>query len=206
MSYYHDDPGGDDDLDRRLQDIFVWTVIGTAGVLAVVFLLSLFFGPAEAYPAQLVKQSGATTVIGGCDENLWSHTYHAQRLQISERCASVTGVIVDATDGKRKQGCRSEADGDLHCWLTLDVWPVDQSKYLNQGNLLKQDGNLVFEPMCQHKVTQVDAMAACKNWHQDLKLPPVGTHVRITGAAVLDTQHGHREIHPVSSIEIIKEN
>jgi hypothetical protein len=187
--------------------ILFWTVVILCGIVGVITLIQTIKNAQqepEQVQAQLVKQVGRTTVVGGCDETLWQHTYNSQRLQVIERCASVTGVTVDASHGKNKDGCRHEADGDLHCWLTLDVWPTDQSQFLSQGNQLHQDGNLVFEPECQHKVAQADAQAACKNWTQKLKLPPLGTRVRITGAAVLDTQHGHKEIHPVSSIEVLQ--
>ena len=165
-------------------------------------MLCLFIAACGAlflFGAQEQKQR--VTVIGGCDESLWAHTYHAQRLQISERCASVTGVIVDASHGKNKDGCRHEADGDGHCFLKLDA---GQERYINAMNKKNEGGNLVFEPECRYRVTQADALAACKNWKQKLALPPVGSHVRITGAAVLDTQHGHKEIHPVSSIEVLR--
>lgn len=133
------------------------------------------------------------------DDSVWAHIYHPQRLQVIEANATVTGTIVDATHGKRKQGCRSEADGDLHCWLKLDA---GQDKYINAENVKNQGGNLVFEPICQHRVTQANAKAACKNYKQPITIPPVGSHVRMTGDSVLDTQHGHMEIHPAKSIEV----
>lgn len=136
----------------------------------------------------------------GCDNAIWAHIYHAYRLQVDNPCTVATGVIVDATHGKNKDGCRHEADGDGHCWLKLDP---DQEQFLNQGNLDKQEGNLVFEPVCRYRVTQEDAKAACKNYKQPLVIPPVGTHVRMVGAAVTDLQHGHKEFHPVWSITIL---
>jgi hypothetical protein len=48
-------------------------------------------------------------------------------------CIEVTGTIVDATNGKRKDGVRKEGDGDTHGWLKRDSqfenllnasWPV----------------------------------------------------------------------------------
>lgn len=135
-----------------------------------------------------------------CDGALWTHVYHSDRLQVHQMCASVTGTFVDATHGKHKQGCRPEADGDLHCFLKLDA---GQEQYLNQKNIENEEGALVWEPMCQHTVTQADAKAVCKNWKQKLVIPPVGSHVRITGAFVTDLQHGHNEIHPVTSIEVL---
>jgi hypothetical protein len=133
-------------------------------------------------------------------QELWQHIYHPARLHVLAASAVATGVTVDATKGKHKNGCRSEADGDLHCWIALDP---GQEGLLNQKNYELEDGNLVFEPICQHKVTQVDAVAACKDFHQNFTLPPVGSHVRIKGAHILDTQHGWEEFHPVWSLEVI---
>lgn len=163
---------------------------------AFVAMLAIFaFAPHDTEQKQ-----GKSMIVGGCDETLWNHTYHSQRLQVIERCASVTGVIVDASHGKNKDGCRHEADGDGHCFVKLDV---GQERYINEMNIKNESGALVFEPECRYRVTQTDAKQACKNWKQKLQLAPIGAHVRITGAAVLDTQHGHREIHPVSSIEVL---
>jgi hypothetical protein len=134
-----------------------------------------------------------------CDATLEKHIYHPKRL-VNHSCVALTGTIVDATAGKHKDGCRHEADGDAHCWLKLDP---GQEQYVNDVNKLKQQGNLVFEPICRYPVTQADAKQACKNYKQKLVLPPLGSHVRMTGIAVLDTQHGHKELHPVTSIEVL---
>lgn len=141
------------------------------------------------------------TVIGGCDESLWKHVYNPQRLEVQQRCVSVTGIAVDATHGKKKDGVRHEGDGDPHAWLKLDP---GQEKYLNAGNMSDEEGNLVYEIPCTFKVTQKDAIAACNGYKATVKIPPMGAHVRITGAWVKDDNHARWfEIHPVSSIEIL---
>jgi hypothetical protein len=162
--------------------------------------------PARAVHAKVLAgafEVGSASAQGqpSCDDSLWKHLYHSPRLQVHQLCATVTGTIVDASHGKNKDGCRHEADGDGHCFLKLDA---GQEKFLNQKNLDNEDGALVFEPICHYRVTQADAKAACKDWKQNLVLPPVGSHVRMTGSWVTDLQHGHNEIHPVSAIEIIK--
>ncbi len=143
-----------------------------------------------------------TTVVGGCTESLWKHVYNPERLQIHNRCVTITGTIVDATAGKRKDGVRHEADGDCHGWLKLDA---GQEKYLNTGNLSNEKGNLVFEIVCMFKVTQADAKQSCRGYSNKVRLAPIGAHVRITGSWVKDDNHAHwNEIHPVSSIEVVK--
>jgi hypothetical protein len=52
-----------------------------------------------------------------------------------------------------------------------------------------------------NEVTQTSAISACKNFHQNIYIPPVDTHVQVTGSYVLDKEHGKwAEIHPVTSI------
>lgn len=161
------------------------------------FIVSYLTGLSYGDPAFDQKK---IIVIGGCDDSLWKHVYNSQRLQVHQICAEATGVIVDASHGKNKDGCRHEADGDGHCFLKLDP---GQEQFINQKNIDNEDGNLVFEPMCRYKVTQDDAKAVCKNYKQPLVLPPIGSHVRLSGSSVTDLQHGHKEFHPISSIEVL---
>jgi|SRR6516162_1474919 hypothetical protein len=138
-----------------------------------------------------------------CDESLWKRVYHKQRLKVLQPCIEVTGTIVDATHGRRKDGQRHEADGDNHGWLAVDD---NERNVLISGNISDENGDLVFECVCQYEVKQQDAIASCKNFHSKITIPPPGTRVRIRGALVTDLQHKplHNEIHPVSSIEILK--
>lgn len=136
-----------------------------------------------------------------CMDMTWKHVYNPERLQVYQMCVTVTGTIVDATHGKRKDGVRKEADGDCHGWLKLDP---GQEKYLNAGNMSDEEGNLVYEVVCLYKVTQKDAVSACKGYKNTVKLAPVGSHVKMSGSWVTDDNHAHwMEIHPVSSIEAI---
>jgi len=148
-------------------------------------------------------------IAQNCDPTLWQHTYKPQRLEVHRPCVSVTGTIVDATHGKRKDGMRKEADGDTHGWLKLDPGQAsglaaNQGSFLNAGNVSDEDGNLVFEIVCYFPVKQADAKAACRGYKSPVKLAPVGAHVRITGSWVQDDNHAHwNEIHPVSAIEVL---
>jgi hypothetical protein len=129
---------------------------------------------------------------------IWKHVYNPDRLIVHKMCVSVTGTIVDATHGKRKDGLRHEADGDCHGWLKLDK---GQESYLNKGNMSDEGGNLVFEVVCMYPVTQADAKATCSNYTNQIKVPPVGTHVEMSGSWVQDTNHSKwNELHPVFKI------
>lgn len=136
-----------------------------------------------------------------CDDTLWQHVYHPNRLIVKQPCIAVTGTIVDATNGREPDGVRHEPDGDTHGWLKVDAQFQD---LLNPGNISNEDGNLVFEIVCKFTVTQADAQPACANYHAAIAIPPVGTHVQIIGTYVRDTNHAQwMEIHPVSSIAVV---
>lgn len=137
---------------------------------------------------------------GQCDDTLWSHVYHSTRLIVQQKCISVAGTIVDATNGKEPDGVRHEADGDTHGWLKVDA---QFQNLLNAGNNGAEGGNLVFEIVCKYPVTQADAVTACSNYQNRVNIPPVGSHVRIVGVYVQDTFHAQwMEIHPVTSITV----
>lgn len=126
---------------------------------------------------------------GKCDQSLWNHVYNPQRLQVVSPCKSVLGVI---------ESKRVEKDGDYHIRVKLDP-PF--SNLINSANMKNQFGDLVVEPICVNRVTQADAISACQNFHQNISIPSIGSHVNITGSYVLDKEHGNwAEIHPVTSI------
>jgi len=111
-------------------------------------------------------------------------------------------MSVDATNGRRSDGGRKEADGDTHGWLKVDS---QFENLLNPGNMIDEGGNLVYEIVCRFRVSQVDAKAACPlTYHDRVQLPPVGSHVRIIGSYVQDTNHAKwMEIHPVTKITVV---
>lgn len=146
---------------------------------------------------------GSTTpVTVQCDATLWGHVYNPARLIVKQQCISVTGTIVDATNGKKPDGVRHEADGDTHGWLNVDA---QFKNLLNAGNISDEQGNLVFEIVCKFHATQTDAKGACPPTYQSpVEIPPVGSHVVIVGTYVQDTKHAQwMEIHPVTSITVI---
>lgn len=126
----------------------------------------------------------------GCDNSLWQHVYNPSRFTVWKRCVTVTGVI----DSMRK-----EKDGDYHIRLLLDP---GQPRFLNQRNMDAQNGCLVLEIICYNKVTQADAVEACKDCPENVTIPKKGDHVQVTGSFVkdLEANHGWNEIHPVSAI------
>jgi len=123
-----------------------------------------------------------------CDAQLWDHVYHPDRLQVIDRCKTVTGTV---------DRVRLEPDGDTH----IDLAVADRS-LINQANITYQHGDLVLEQICQGTVTQADAVAACQGVPHDQAIPRTGDHVTVTGSYVLDKAHGWMEIHPVTSITI----
>ena len=139
--------------------------------------------------------------LAGCGDGLWHHVYHPNRLLVMNECVTVTGTIVDDTNGRNSDGVRHEADGDTHGWLRPDP-PF--ANLLDSGNRTAENGDLVFEIVCHYRVTQADAKPSCSTFADHTVIPPVGSHVAITGTFVQDTNHQRwNEIHPVSKILVV---
>lgn len=128
-----------------------------------------------------------------CNATLWNHVYNKQRLHIIQPCTVVTGKVEEI---------RKEHDGDWHTLVKLD--PGFESM-LNAKNMSNEKGDLVVEPMCAGTVKQQDTLDAkvCGNFTQKFPALKIGNCVKVTGAFVLDAEHGHNEIHPVTSVEAI---
>lgn len=161
--------------------------------------------PGAGMPVALVVLAvlGSSTMTGTtpsaappvCDQSLWNHVYVPERLKVVNPCMSVTGVI---------ESVEAEPDGDYHIRVKLDQ---QYSNITNVSNKIFQHGDLVVEAICAHETSESDARAACAGFHQDLKIPPVGTHVKVIGSYVLDRAHfDWAEIHPVTSITPIDGN
>lgn len=168
--------------------------------------IALFFVAFVFFLLLFVIVGGATQPRAAsepvCDKTLWKHVYTRARLAVHAPCVAVTGVIVDATAGERKDGVRHEADGDSHGWLKVDP---QFASLLDEGNKSSEGGNLVFEIVCKFPVSQKDAKKACRHYTSPIEIPPIGSRVRITGSLVRDDNHEKwMEIHPVSSITVMK--
>ena len=164
----------------------------------VVFLtvLAIIFYVKTRIPT-LIKTPLHTQEAASCDMSLWAHVYHGRfpsakdRLQVINPCLTVTGTIV---------GAKAEADGDWHIQLEVDS---QYRSLLNQANLDNQHGFLVLEPICSNYVSQKDTIeeGVCDGFSQQIfDANLVGHRVTVTGAYVIDMQHGWTEFHPVTSI------
>jgi len=174
-----------------------WIHVGRGGRITVPHI-ALSRPPATTAPAP------PKVTAGHCNPVLQQHVYRPARLKVLAACKTATGVI----DLIRPP----EPDGDDHVNIRLDaaqqhlihrpgVAPGSPEDYTNTAF---QHGDLVLEAVCQHRVIQPDATSACAGFHGTVKIPPVGTHVEVTGVYVLDQGHGWTELHPVSTIKLIR--
>ncbi len=98
----------------------------------------------------------------------------ADHLTLERPCATAIGRVVLILHAP---------DGDTHISLLPDrgYWPL-----LDGHNYAFQGGTLVVE------VAPAD--------RGGVAIPPLGAHVRVTGALVADRAHGWREVHPAWQI------
>ncbi len=159
-----------------------YLLIALAGAVALAVLIYIFAvpsGPAGGTPTPTFPPSA-------CDPSLWQHVYFPGRLEIIDPCKAVTGVI---------DSVRWVPDGDFHININLDP-PF--KNLLNPANIKSQNGDLVTEVICAHFTPLPAAIKSCRGYENKIVIPPVKTHVEITGSYVLDNDHGWMEIHPVS--------
>ncbi len=146
------------------------------GLGAFIFML---IGGATA-PAQSASLSTApkteTTALSAHATNSQVRTnalagvYHPSRLKVINKYETVSGTVIKIRD---------EPDKDYHINLKLDS---QYANLINSKNVSSEQGDLVVEviPMDANKVP----------------IPHVGQHITVTGAYVLDKDHGWMEIHP----------
>lgn len=123
--------------------------------------------------------------MGKDEKYFWERVHSADRLKIIEMEVCVTGVV------KEIKSC---VDGDYHIRLKLD----DEYKWMiNRKNIKKEGGNMVLEIVCGKR----SLFSICRGYENGIRLPSIGSRIRVWGSYVLDRRHGHMEIHPVFKIE-----
>ena len=133
--------------------------------------------------------SNAQKATSDCDKHLWNFVWEPSRLEVLDKCKTVTGVIVEKN---------ADPDGDEHMLLKLDA---GQENLLKKKNYSKKEGNLVIEAVCINHITRKAALGVCNGYVNHVNLPKVGDHVRVTGSYVVDSHNGWAEIHPITKVE-----
>jgi hypothetical protein len=134
-----------------------------------------------------------------CDASLWKFIPTPGRLKVVNPCMSITGIV----DVIRLH----PPDGDTNLGIKLDSQYRALLTKANFSNKLIR-GDMWIEMICQHKNTSDSPVkkGGCKGYNgPHFIVPKKGQHVNVTGSYVLDVREGgHAEIHPVSSIKVIK--
>lgn len=129
---------------------------------------------------------------GDCDSSKWKYVYNPDRLEVLEKCKTVTGVIEESN---------ADEDGDQHMLLKLDD---GQDDLLTKKNRKKKDGDLVIEAVCANKVSLEKVGNTCDGYTNNIQIPNIGQHVKVTGSLVIDSHNGWAEIHPITKLEVLK--
>lgn len=173
--------------------IFVLIQVLYRMFLSGMLLQALWQLPLSPYKVIAINSSQVPKDIlsTGCDPSLWKHVYDPGRLYITLPCASITGVV-DAIE--------TEVDGDGHVLIKLD--PQYQN-LVDAFNKIFTHGDLLGEVICHDKIDEKEALDYCGDYISDVKIPVVGSRVKMSGSYILDISHAWMEIHPVSSIEAL---
>jgi hypothetical protein len=128
------------------------------------------------------------TVPGECEHNWWKYVYSPKRFVIQEPCVTVRGIV---------NIVRYVPDGDAIVIVTLDP------EYAHLSNKRNEEGygkdTLELEIVCRHPVFRFFVFR-CWTCINKISVPRVGDHIEADGIYVLDTHHGHMELHPVTRL------
>ena len=134
-----------------------------------------------ASPSAVPSSATGPLQAGGCPSRFPPFFLRYPKWKPIAPCVSATGMVVSVA---------LQRDGDYH----VDIIPDPGSRWLlNSANLAALGGLLRTEIVPQSELAGVSVTTP-------LPPPRPGTHVRISGAEVLDVGHaGWTEIHPVYS-------
>ncbi|HEY5631488.1 MAG TPA: hypothetical protein VIR31_05125 [Nitrososphaeraceae archaeon] len=137
-----------------------------------------------------------------CNQSLWNFIANSpRRFKIINQCVTVTGIVLSVNP---------EPDGDTDFPLALDPQYKNMVTKANFNSLMR--GGIWCEMICQHPEISSEIepfkRGECTGFNARLifnPVPQVGQHLMVTGTYLLDLREGgHAEIHPVSSIRLIK--
>jgi hypothetical protein len=161
--------------------------------------LSIFFVACAEKPKVRVPVvslgSKANTISSfhteGCDESLWNHIYNPGRLEVVDKCVSVTGTVAKV---------EKQSDGD---YLILVMLDSGFEILTNEHNFNQHEGALPVRAICQH--SDKEKKAECTGLDKPVAIPAKGARVRVTGSYVLNrtTINAAGEIYPATSITVI---
>jgi hypothetical protein len=142
------------------------------------FLQTALAAAGRGAPPSQPRVIGADGCAGG---DVLNGVYLPSRLQVYEPCVTIEGVVRAV-----EPNAAGEGDGDLS--FNIEVQGNDL-RLINDVNRRNMHGWLHLEivPLDQPR----------------LPTPHVGDRVRATGPWVLDTVHGHNELHPVWALVVL---
>lgn len=152
-------------------------------------LLMIAVGIIERHLVYLLIYIPAPVHEVSCNEMLWK--YNAEPEDIIERCIYLSGTV---------QSVKPEDDGDYNIQLKPDAPYV---RLLDFYNVALELGHISIEPICEVAPKKKEFIKACRGYDSNLTMPHKGEHIAVVGAYTHD-KHRWTEIHPVTTIEILK--
>jgi hypothetical protein len=177
-------------------------------ITTVILVIAPFNGHARLEGIIKITNTSNTTTLAAlvhpsaakCNLSLWKFVANPPgRFKILSQCVSVTGTILSI---------HYEPDGDTDFPLALDAPYKNMVTKANFNPLMH--GGIWSEMVCQHTeqsfAVESFKRGECIGYNGPIfNTPQVGQHLQVNGTYLLDIREGgHAEIHPVSSIKLIK--
>jgi hypothetical protein len=154
--------------------------------IALALLVGVGWGATEALDS--AANTASPAAASGCRSDPLVGVHDPSRLKILNRCATYVGTVVKAPTLNR-------GDGDV----TFNVKPDPGYEWMLNAHNRSSDGGLHLEII---PIDQPSCRSGCSG--ANVIFPPLGAHVRVTGAYVFDSWSGPNEIHPVWKVELLR--
>lgn len=116
------------------------------------------------------------------------YIYEKERLRVIKDTLTLEGTV---------KLVFSELDGDYHIRLKIDSGTIK----LSRKNYTLQDSCIVLEIVCGHKAI-FPISCTCGDYQNQIQIPLVGEHIKVTGRLVFDKRHRWTELHSVYNIQV----
>ena len=180
--------------------VVVTLLIGNLGLFNNYYTAVGVVGSGNTSSSKTITTPAVSPVVPKCNPLLWKFIANPPgRFKILNQCVSVTGIVLSM---------QYEPDGDIDFPLLLDAPYKNMVTKANFNPLMR--GGIWSEIICQHPeqsfAVEPFKRGECNGYNGPIfNVPHAGQHIQVTGTYLLDVREaGHAEIHPVSSIKLIK--
>jgi hypothetical protein len=177
---------------------------GRGARIAIVFavLVGVAWGTSKSLrsPGPAASSGSSESTTPACRSNPIAGVHDPSRLKIWKPCATFVGTVVKAPklEGDGDVTFNAKPDKGYESMLNAHNWSSDHGLHLEIVPM-DQPGCKPGQPIVRKGYRNLGVCTGAK-----VVFPPLGAHIRVTGAYVHDNWAGPNELHPIWRVELLK--